>query len=174
MPEPETIVNVPPDLQYKAQLMDVLYQDPKMRPKLLALVKEYAPNVRIPELDTQNEVLTALTPHLKEIGEHKRELARERAEFREERAREKLAAKSGLTDEDWPEIDKLMKDGGVQNLETAAELQQHRKRAAAPRGVMPSPFTLGTDTAVTKDYLRDPVGTARKRAYEAVADLRRG
>lgn len=174
MAEPETVVNIPPDLQYKAQLMDVLYQDPKMRPKLLALVKEYAPNVRIPELDTQHEVVEALKPHLKEIGDHKRELAAERAQIKAERDREKLAAKAGLTDEDWPEIDKLMKDGGVQNLETAAELHQHRKRAAAPRGVMPSPFTLGNDAAITKDYLRDPVGTARKRAYEAVAELRRG
>lgn len=171
----EPIVNaVPPELQYKAQLMDVLYQDPKMRPKLLALVKEYAPNLRIPEIDTSNEVMTALTPHLKEIGEHKRALAEERAAIKAERQREKLSAKDGITDEDWPEIDKLMKDGGVSNLETAAELHRHRKEAARPRGVAPSPFTLPGDASVTKEYLKDPVGTARKRAYEVVAELRRG
>lgn len=166
----EPIVNVPPELQYKAQLMDVLYQDPKMRPKLLALVKEYAPNIRIPELDTQAEVMTALTPHLKEMGEDRKALRQELADLRSERQREKL----GITEEDRPEIDKLMKDGGVSNLETAVELHRHRKEAARPRGVAPSPFTLPGDASVTKEYLKDPVGTARKRAYEAVAELRRG
>ena len=48
----EPVVNIPPDMQYKSQLVDALYQDPKMRPKLLQLVKDYAPNLRIPELDT--------------------------------------------------------------------------------------------------------------------------
>jgi len=168
-----TIVNIPPDLQYKAQLVDALYQDPKMRPKLLQLVKDYAPNLRIPELDTTKEVLDALKPHLEEIGKFKTEAAKERAEIKAERQREKLVAKLGLSEEDLPAIDKLMADGGVQNFETAAELHQHRQRAAVPRGVVPSPFTLGSDAATTKDYLRDPVGTARKRAYEALAEIRR-
>lgn len=173
MAEPETIVNIPPDLQYKAQLIDALYQDPKMRPKLLGLVKEYAPTVRIPEIDTTKEVLDALKPHLEELGKAKTEMATERAAMKAEREREKLVAKLGLSEEDLPAIDKLMKEGGVQHFDTAAELHQHRQKAAAPRGVMPTPFTIGSDAATTKDYLRDPVGTARKRAYEALAELRR-
>lgn len=173
MAEPETVVNIPPDFQYKAQLVDALYADPKMRPKLLQLVKDYAPNLRIPELDTTREVLDALKPHLEEIGKFKTEAAKERAEIKAERDREKVMAKLSLTEDDMPAIDKLMKEGGVQNLETAAELHQHRQKAASPRGVVPSPFTIGSDAATTKDYLRDPVGTARKRAYEALAELRR-
>jgi hypothetical protein len=169
----ETIVNIPPEMQYKSQLIDALYGDPKMRPKLLQLVKDYAPNLRIPELDTTKEVLDALKPHLEEIGKFKTEAAKERAEIRAERDREKLMTKLSLTEEDMPAIDKLMKEGGVQHLETAAELHQHRQRAAAPRGIMPTPFTIGSDAATTKEYLRDPVGTARKRAYEQLAEMRR-
>jgi hypothetical protein len=169
----ETIVNIPPEMQYKSQLIDALYGDPKMRPKLLQLVKDYAPNLRIPELDTTKEVLDALKPHLEEIGKFKTEAAKERAEIRAERDREKLMTKLSLTEEDMPAIDKLMKEGGVQHLETAAELHQHRQRAAAPRGIMPTPFTIGSDAATTKEYLRDPVGTARKRANEQLAEMRR-
>ena len=168
-----TVVNIPPEMQYKSQLIDALYGDPKMRPKLLQLVKDYAPNLRIPEIDTANEVLAGIRPHLEEIGAAKRELASERAAIKAERDREKLMAKLNLTDDDMPAIDKLMKEGGVQHLETAAELHQHRQRAAAPRGVMPTPFTIGDNAAVTKDYLKDPVGTARKRAYEQLAEMRR-
>ncbi len=169
----EPVVNIPPELQYKAQLIDALYQDPKMRPKLLGLVKEYAPNLRIPELDTTQEVLGALKPHLEEIGKFRTEAAKERAEIKAERQREKLMTRLNLSEEDMTAVDKLMSEGGVQNLETAAELHQHRQRAATPRGVMPTPFTIGSDAASTKDYLRDPVGTARKRAYEQLAEMRR-
>lgn len=172
MPD-ETIVNIPPEMQHKSELFDALYHDPKMRPKLLGLVKEYAPNLRIPELDTTNEVMTALKPHLEDIGKARTELQQERAEMRAERQREKLMDKLNLTEEDLPAIEKVMKDGGVQSFETAAELHQHRQRAAAPRGVVPSPFTIGSDAATTKAYLKDPVGTARQRAYEILAEQRR-
>ena len=33
----DLIVNAPPDLQYKAQLMEALYNDPKTRPQFLQL-----------------------------------------------------------------------------------------------------------------------------------------
>jgi hypothetical protein len=169
----ETQVNIPPEMTYKSQLVDALYADPKMRPKLLQLVKDYAPNLRIPELDTTQEVLGALKPHLEEIGKFRTEAAKERAEIKAERQREKLMAKHGLSDEDMTAVDKLVSEGGVQNLETAVELHQHRQRAATPRGVMPTPFTIGNDAASTKDYLKDPVGTARRRAYEQLAEMRR-
>ena len=124
MADTDVQVNIPDSIKYPAQLVEALHADPKLRPKLLALVKEYAPNLRIPEIDTPNEVIETLKPHLEEIGKSKKAMADELAAIRAERAREKQIAKLGLGEDELPEIDKLMKDGVVSNFETAAELHR--------------------------------------------------
>ncbi len=124
----DLIVNLPPDMQYKAQL-----------------IKEYAPNVRIPEIDTATSVVEAVKPYTQEIGKMRDELRQERADRESERERHRVLGRQdlGLTNDDVAEIDKTMKERGIGNFETAAEFHALSKRAAAPRSAPTSFFTLG-------------------------------
>src|SRR6266853_5141514 len=151
-------VPVPPE----ALLMRALHDDPKFRPKLQRLVKEFNPNVRIPELDMQAEVVTALEPHLKTIADARNELAAERADRATEREWASAERAGHIRPEDRPEVEKLMQERGITNRATAAEFYAQSPAAAAPRSVMPSPFTLPAAPDM-KELIANPTQWARKQ-----------
>ena len=164
-------VNIPPDVEYKSKLVDVLYADPKMRPKLLQLVKEYAPNVRIPEIDSSTEVLTALQPHLDAMKADRDERQADRAERQADRAREALLARGDVSAAELPDIEKVMQERGISRLDTAADFYTQVVRPAArPRGAAPSPFTMpgGADM---KGLLDHPKRWAQEMAYKTWDEL---
>jgi hypothetical protein len=155
----ETIVNIPDDIAYPAKLMKTLYDDPKTRPGLLKLVKQYAPNVRIPEVDTPNEVAGALKPLIDQINTDRQERQAEKLERQAEKDREKVMKRAdlGLSSEDLPEVEKTMKEGQIASLETAAELYSHRKRAAAPRGgYVGNTFDIGGGKEYLSTLMKTP------------------
>ena len=174
----DLIVNAPPDLQYKAQLMEALYNDPKTRPQFLQLVKQYAPNVRIPEIDTATQVVEAVKPYTQEIGKMREELRQERADREAERERHRVLGRQdlGLTSEDVAEIDKTMKERGIANFETAAEFHALSKRAAQPRSAPTSFFTLGNpqDGLDMKKLFENPIHYTRERAHKVWDEARSG
>ena len=174
----DLIVNAPPDLQYKAQLMEALYNDPKTRPQFLQLVKQYAPNVRIPEIDTAGAVVEAVKPYTQEIGKMREEMRQERADREAERERHRVLGRQdlGLSSDDVTEIDKVMKERGISNFETAAEFHALGKRAAAPRSAPTSFFTLGNpqDGLDMKKLFADPIHYTRERAHKVWDETRGG
>lgn len=174
----ELQVNIPPEIGYKAQLMEALYNDPKTRPEFLKLVKQYAPNVRIPEIDTAASVVDAVKPHMAEVGKLRDELRAEKADRDRERETHRVLGRQdlGLTGDDLTEIDKVMKDRGIQNFETAAEFHALSKRAAAPRSAPTSFFTLGNpaDGLDMKRLFADPIHYTRERSHKIWDETARG
>src|SRR5882724_4996637 len=172
----ELNVNVPPEIQYKSQLMEALYNDPKTRPEFLKLVKQYAPNVRIPEIDTAESVVAAVKPFTEEIGKIRGELRQEKADREQERERHRVLGRAdlGLTAADVPEVEKAMKERGIQSFETAAEFHALSQRAAAPRSAPTSFFTLGNpqDGMDLKKLFADPIHYTRERAHKVWDETR--
>lgn len=166
--------NIPAELQYQSRLMQELMKNPKTRGGLLQLVKTHAPDVRIPELDTVNEVVSVVRPEIEALRKEREEARKEREAERAERERAKVLARHdlGLTDEDLPAITELMEKRGISNFETAAEFRANAKRAATPRTVVPSPFTMPTeDSGYIKKLLKGDKKAHLEKAYEVAEEL---
>lgn len=173
MPQDDLQVSAPPvteEMVYQSRLFKELYDNPKTRGGLLKLVKDYAPNVRIPEIDTAQQVVEAVKPHVAEVTKLRDELRAEKAERDADRERHRVLGRAdlGLSEADLPEIDKLVKERGIQSFETAAEFHAMSRRAAAPRSAPTSFFTLGQpdDKIDMKRLFSDPIHYTRERAHK--------
>jgi len=118
----------------KAKILDQLYDNKTTRPTLLQGIKTIRPEARIPEIETAEHVLAAITPHVKEIGETKAEFLKERDEFRAERQREKAKKELNLTDEEFIEVEKHAKEKSIGDLTAATEHYRMTREVAEPRG----------------------------------------
>ena len=164
----------PTEAAYMARTMKTLHEDPKTRGQLLGLVKQKFPNVRIPDIDVPNEVLTALQEALKEIRSERDALRKERAQEHDARERTRILARHelGLSDEDLPAIAELMEKRGISSFETAAEFRSHSKKAAAPRSVAPQPFTMPPDdTKYVQRLLKGDKRAHIDKAYQVLDEL---
>ena len=147
----------------KSKLLDDLYSNEKTRGPLLKILKEQRPDLSIPEVDGPKAVREAIAPELEQMR-------KDNLEMRGIVAREKFKAKTRSTDEELDAIlETEVKRDGVQNLDTAYELHQHRA-AAAPRNTQHSPVLMPD----SKGLFADPRGWARKEAAQAIEDFRRG
>ena len=124
------------NLRAIATMSGKVYDHPKAGPEMQKLIKDVFPHARVPEL----ELRQALEPEVAA-------LRKERDEFRKEREDEKLAraraaaigdikADSNLrvTDEEIPEIEKIMAEEGVRSYNAAAHAFRRRQEIARPTG----------------------------------------
>ena len=151
----------------KAKLLDEMYDNEKLRPKLLGIIKEHNPSARIPEIDAVGQVMTALTPHLEEIGKAKQEIAAERENLKAERAREKAQKDLNLTDDQFKEVVEHAKTNQIGDLKVATEHWEMVKAAAEPRP--------GPDTSIHlpnfKGLGENPVQWARDEARRTLHEF---
>jgi len=98
---------------------------------------------------------------------------RENDAVRDLEARRSRLMKKGLvqSEDDIPEVEKIMLEKGITNHEAAAEYWQWMKQSAAPTpsGYNPSAiskFNLG-------EYYKNPVAAARNEASKALNELRK-
>jgi len=163
-----TLTPAAQEILAKSQLVDVLYKDPKMRPKLLALVKEFAPDTRIPELDTATAVEERVKPMLAEVGTLRDDLAKERAERAREREHARAVA-AGVPEAELADVEKMMTDKKIGDWDTAVTHYSLTKRAAEPRSA-PTPLQMPD----MKGLWKNPKLWARNEAYKVIGEMRGG
>ena len=158
---------VDPQQAHKAQLVDVLAANPKTRNKLLALVKEHNPDVRIPEVDMPQEIRDqAVKPLEDKIQALEAELTKDRVERRTAKDRA-TAMDMGLREDELPEVDKVMTERGIGDYKTAAEFYSKVvKPVAAPRSAPPT-----LDMPNMKGLFSNTNQWARNEAYKVLAEI---
>lgn len=151
-----------------------LSNDPETREEFLRLAAKKR-KMSMPELEVKDYTR-------KKVSEAEERVAQLEAKLMEKQALEDLESrrnrliKKGLVDseEDIPEIEKIMLEKKIGDHETAAEYFNWMKQAAVPTGnqsigYKPSPlqgFNLN-------EYWKNPVQGARNEAAKALAELRK-
>ena len=167
------------------QLLDKFAANPKLRPKLLGLIKELNPDAAIPEIDAAaplREELDALRKEvsgtvgeLKELlesGNRKREvedtIASERRKLR----------KSGWDDDGIQKIETLMQERGLVDYEAAAALVEKQMPKPAPMepgDILDHGWNLATPEEKDTDHqllLKNPVAFQRQEIRKFLAEKR--
>lgn len=160
---PET---VPADTVYKSRLADALYNDPKTRGEFLKLVKKHKPDLRIPEVDVETELEARLQPLQQKILDFEGKQLEREAQINQRAARRRVLNEGFVTEDELPEVEKLMNERNIGDLEAAAELYHHRKQVAAPR-LGPTPLRLPN----YKGLFADRRNWGRAEAYKVINEL---
>lgn len=169
------------------QLLDKFASNPKLRPKLLGLIKELNPDAAIPELDAATPLreeldalrkeVTGTVGELKELletGTRKREV-----EDTINSERRKLR-KSGWDDEGIQKIESLMQERGLTDYEAAAALveKQMPKPAVVEQGdILDHGWNIATPDEKDTDHqllLKNPVAFQKQETRKFLAELRAG
>jgi len=155
-----------------AALAKSLAEDPKTRKQFLQLTKQVRPDVPIPEIEIEERTNEVLADANKRVESLEAKLRQKEAKEELDRRRQTLKQKQLIeSDDEIPEIEKLMIEKGIANHETAAEYHQWMKQAAAPT---PSQFPQPVMSKFnTQDYMKNPVGAARDAAHAALAEFRK-
>jgi len=154
-----------------ARLMQQLADTPETRKDVLRLTKKLNPNMNIAELDIEDNTNSAIAQMRAENEALKAKFAQKEAVENLENVRRNVVKKGLVSEEELPQVEKLMLDKRIADHETAAEYHNWMKQAAVPTptGYNPSAirqFDLGK-------YWKDPRGAAQQEAVRAFADLRK-
>ena len=154
-----------------AQLAQTMADNPKTREAFLRLTKEVNPDLQIPEIQIKDMTRT-------ELDAMRRENEALQAKFKEREAVDELnkrrssLVKKGLinSEDDIPEIEKIMMEKQIHNHETAAEYHNWMKQAAkpTPSGYNPSAINKFDLSA----YWKNPSNAARSEAAKALSEVR--
>ena len=155
-----------------AALAQTLAENPNTRKDFLRMTKKVKPDLPIPELDIEDYTIKAMNKSEARVQQLEAKL-RERDAIEELNKRRQNLIKKGKvsSEDDIPEVEKIMLERGINNHETAAEYHAWMKQAAVPTssGYNPSAvkqFDLGS-------YWKNPAAAARNEAAKALNDLRR-
>lgn len=157
-----------------AELSKKLADNPKTRKAFLRLTKEVNPELNIPEIEIEDSTSSALLSMQKE-NDSLRNKFREREALDDLQKRRNNLMKKGLakSDDDVAAIEKVMLEEGITNHEAAARHWAWMQQAAAP-----TPSQFHTNVAKNQGwdlsrFSKNPIGTARDVAHEALAELRK-
>lgn len=154
-----------------AGLMQQLADTPETRKDILRLTKKIRPGLNVPELEIEDNTNSALQQMRAENEAIRAKLQQKEAVENLEKIRHNVVKKGLVSEDEIPEIEKLMLEKKIADHETAAEHYRWMKQAAVPTptGYNPSAirqFDLGK-------YWKDPRGAAQQEAVRAFADLRK-
>jgi hypothetical protein len=157
-----------------AELSKKLADNPKTRKAFLRLTKEVNPELTIPEIEIEDSTSSALLKMQNE-NDSLRNKFREREALDDLEKRRNNLMKKGLakSDDDVAAIEKVMLEEGITNHEAAARHWAWMQQAAAP-----TPSQFHTNVAKNQGwdlsrFSKNPIGTARDVAHEALAELRK-
>ena len=154
-----------------ALLARQLAENPATRKDFLRLTRKAKPDLPIPELDiedTSNKLVERAEERVKGLEAKLQE--RDAKEDLEKR-RSNLIKKGLASEEDLPEIEKVMLEKGIVNHEAAAEYFAWMKQAATPTPTGYNPHALSKIDF--KSFAKNPVQAARQTAFQALTDLRK-
>jgi len=154
-----------------AGLMQQLADTPETRKDILRLTKKIRPGLNVPELDIEDNTNSAISQMRAENESLRAKFQQKEAVENLENIRRKVVKKGLVSEDEMPEVEKLMLEKRIADHETAAEHYRWMKQAAVPTptGYNPSAirqFDLGK-------YWKDPRGAAQQEAVRAFADLRK-
>ena len=154
-----------------ALLAQTIADHPKTREAFLRLTKEVNPDLQIPEIQIKDMTRSELDAMRKE-NEALQAKFKEREAVDELNKRRSSLVKKGLIDseDDIPEIEKIMMEKQIHNHETAAEYHNWMKQAAkpTPSGYNPSAINKFDLSA----YWKNPANAARSEAAKAMSESR--
>ena len=156
-----------------AMLVKKMSDDPKIRPKFLGLVREVHPNMPLPELDIEQKTNNAVLRAEQRVQDLENKLREKEAVADLESRRQKLM-KRGLSENDIPEIEKVMIDKGITNHEAAADYWEWMKQSATPTSVSGAYHPNPLAKFDLKPFWKNRVTAARDEASRALMDLRKG
>lgn len=147
----------------KAKLLDMLYDNAETRGPALKLIKQVAPHVKIPEVDTPAMVDATMKPYVEKLEKEVNEFRADR----EARERTQILTDYGIDPSEAEKVTTFAKEKGISDLGTAADYYQMRQ-AAEPRPV-PDPAFLVPDN---KELFQDPRRWALKEATNVLNEFR--
>jgi hypothetical protein len=157
-----------------AALAKQLADNPETRENFLRLTKQVKPDLTIPELALKDD----LSRQLKASQDDYQKLAakiREKEQMENlQSLRNQLIKKGKASEDDIPEIEKLMLEKQINDHETAADYFRWMKQAATPT----SDASMGYNPNVMKkfnleSFMKNPIQGARNEAAAALADLQK-
>lgn len=162
---------IPPEIVAvinKSKLMDEMLNSEAGRPILLEAVKAVRPTLRIPErdipADVEKRVSEKYEAELKSLREDIKALGGAQS------ARDKAdkASRYDLDESAVAEVEKLQKERGINDYDTALEFYSLTRRASEPSHYTPtSPLTLPDQ----KGLFEDPVAWSRKTAHDVINEI---
>ena len=155
------------------KLIADLASDPSTRPAFLRMVKQKNPDLIIPELE-QEERLAKLKEEMTAENQRLAQQIRDRDTLDELNKRRADVVRSGLISEDeLPEVEKLMQDGHATSHEAAAKMFAYDKLSRVqPAATEPMTRQRAFVGADLKEWMADPDGTALKTAEQALREFR--
>lgn len=153
-----------------ARLMRQLSDNPSTRKDVLRLAKKVNPDLNIPELDIEDQTIQAVSYANKRVEELEAKL-REKQAMEDLNQRRQKIMKKGISEDEIPEIEKVMLDKGITNHEAAAEYWQWMKQTATPTPTGYNPSAISKFDL--SKYWKNPVSGARDEAAKALSELRR-
>jgi hypothetical protein len=155
-----------------AALAKKLADNPKTRKEFLRLTKSVNPDLPIPELEIEDRTTSALD-QMRQENEAIRAKLREKEAMETLEKRRNALMKKGLiqSEDDIPQVEKVMLDKKIADHETAAEYWQWMKQTAEPTASSYQPNTM-SKWDLSK-FMKNPVGAARDEAFKALHELRK-
>jgi hypothetical protein len=155
-----------------AALAKKLADNPKTRKEFLRLTKSVNPDLPIPELEIEDRTTSALD-QMRAENESIRAKLREKEAMETLEKRRNSLVKKGLvqSEDDIPQVEKVMLDKKIADHETAAEYWQWMKQTAEPTASSYQPNTM-SKWDLSK-FMKNPVGAARDEAFKALHELRK-
>ena len=155
-----------------AALAKKLADNPKTRKEFLRLTKSVNPDLPIPELEIEDRTSSALD-QMRAENEAIRAKLREKEAMETLEKRRNSLVKKGLvqSEDDIPQVEKVMLDKKIADHETAAEYWQWMKQTAEPTASSYQPNTM-SKWDLSK-FMKNPVGAARDEAFKALHELRK-
>lgn len=144
------------------QLLDKFASNPKLRPKLLGLIKELNPDAAIPEIDTAAPLRAELDAIKQEftgtVGELKQMLessSRKREIEDTINSERRKLRKAGWDDEGIQKVEKIMEERGLVDYEAAAALaekQMPKPVAVEPGDILDQGWNIAEPTENDTDH----------------------
>lgn len=147
---------------YKAQLVDSLYQNPATRGRLLEVIKDAYPTIRIPEIEARAEVAAAVAPMAQTIQQLQTELSTR--DMRE--AHNQVRRRHDFSESEWQEVQDLAVKRQIGDMGAAAELYLAQQQTASPR-FAPTPIRQPDQ----KQLWQNPARWAREEAYNVLNEF---
>lgn len=160
---------VDPNVVQLGQLMAVLAQDPKHRPKVLGLIREGAPDLPIPELDVARATEAQVEAVAAPLRQENKTLNERLSALEQSTQRRNWMDEHGVDDEELKGVTAFAKEKGIQNPVTALEYFRQAE-LGKPRGTFSSEQL--TDES-RKELYKNPKAWYEKRANQILSESRR-
>jgi hypothetical protein len=165
MPKPEP----PEEVVALGQLMTLLGQNPKYRPRILEMLRDVNPDMPIPELDVARSVTERVEAHAKTQDERNTKLETRLGELETSLRRDRWATEHGLDEEELVAVETFAKEKKVGDPESA--LDYYRKVQLG------QPRQTGGQTTMTaesrRELYKNPRAWALREGEKVLAELRR-